>query len=117
MAIESDSLVRPRIGETRVTAQGHPYAIFRRAIEKKNLLVAETTARELGTIGLSDAFDLVCLVAEKDGRRLDAYARRWLCRLLVARPLRIVEIDLVVTALRAMPSERATAAIRALIEP
>jgi hypothetical protein len=30
-----------------LTAQGHPRAIFKRAIERGNLLVAEVTAREL----------------------------------------------------------------------
>jgi hypothetical protein len=31
-----------------LTAQGHPRAVFTRAIERGNLLVAEPTAREMG---------------------------------------------------------------------
>lgn len=42
-----------------MTAQGHPRAIFHRAIERRSLLVAETSARELGVIDLTEALDLV----------------------------------------------------------
>jgi len=38
---------RPRGGGAS-TSQGRPYSIFRRAIEHKNLLVAEATAKEIG---------------------------------------------------------------------
>jgi hypothetical protein len=33
-----------------LTAQGHPRAIFKRAIEHGNVVAAEMTARELGRI-------------------------------------------------------------------
>jgi hypothetical protein len=36
-----------------LTAQGHPRATFLRAIERGNLLVAETTAREIGRLALA----------------------------------------------------------------
>ena len=39
-----------------MTAQGHPGAIFKRAIENGNLLViAEATAREVGNLTLDEA--------------------------------------------------------------
>jgi hypothetical protein len=57
----------------KLTAQGHPRAIFRRAVERKNLLIAEATARELGALDLWEALDLVCLVAELEPARLDAF--------------------------------------------
>lgn len=98
-----------------MTAQGHPRAIFHRAIERKNLLVAETTAREVGVIELTEALDLVCLVAEKTPQRLDAFARRFLLRLADERPLGLAELDIAITALRALPSERASDALRALL--
>jgi hypothetical protein len=98
-----------------LTAQGHPRAIFRRAIERRNLLIAEGTARELGTLNLTEALDLVCLVAEQRPDRLDAFARRWLARLADEMPLRLPELDIAITALRALPSERAADALRALI--
>jgi hypothetical protein len=40
-----------------LTAQGHPRATFTRAIERKNLLVAATIARELGVIELTEALE------------------------------------------------------------
>jgi hypothetical protein len=96
-----------------LTAQGHPRAIFNRAIQRQNLVVAEITAREIGSVSLAEALDLVCLVADKAPARLDAYARRWVSRLLDERPLTLAELDVVVSALRALPSERAAAALRA----
>ena len=98
-----------------MTAQGHPRATFHRAIERRNLLVAETTARELGVIDLTEALDLVCLVAEKTPQRLEAYARRFLARLADERPLSLAESDLALTALRALPSQRAADALRTLL--
>jgi hypothetical protein len=56
------------------TSQGHPYAIFRRALERKNLLVAEATAKELPP--------LTMLIARKDPRRHPRVAARWLLRYL-----------------------------------
>jgi hypothetical protein len=99
----------------QLTAQGHPRAIFHRAIERKNLLVAETTARELGVMELTEALDLVCLVAEKTPQRLDAFARRFLVRLADERPLTLAELDIAITALRALPSQRAADALRSLL--
>ena len=98
-----------------MTAQGRPRAAFHRAIERRNLLVAETTARELGVIDLTEALDLVCLVAEKTPQRLEAYARRFLARLADERPLSLTELDLALTALRALPSQRAADALRTLL--
>jgi hypothetical protein len=98
-----------------MTAQGQPRARFRRAIQRKNLLGAETCAREMGVVGLNEALDLVCLVAEAAPERLDGFARRWLARLAGERALTLRELDLAVTALRALPSPRARDALQALL--
>jgi beta-phosphoglucomutase-like phosphatase (HAD superfamily) len=98
-----------------LTAQGHPRAIFHRAIERRNLLIAETTAREIGWVSLDEALELVCLVAEKAPNRFDAYARRWLARLADERSLQLAELDIALTALRALPSQRAASALRTLL--
>jgi hypothetical protein len=66
-------------------------------------------------IDLSEALDLVCLVAEKTPGRLDAFARRFVARLADERPLALAELDLAITALRALPSQRAAKALRALL--
>jgi hypothetical protein len=54
-------------------AQGQPRARFRRAIQRKNLLGAETCAREMGVVDLPEALDLVCFVAEVAPARLDGF--------------------------------------------
>lgn len=48
-----------------MTAQGHPQAIFRRAIEHGNVMVAEATAREVGRITLDEALALTALIVQK----------------------------------------------------
>ena len=53
-----------------MTAQEHPRTIFRRALERGSLLVAEATAREVGVIALDEALELTALVACTTGRRL-----------------------------------------------
>jgi hypothetical protein len=45
-----------------LTAQGHPRTIFKRAIERGNVMLAETTASELG-LTLEEALQLVLLYA------------------------------------------------------
>ncbi len=98
-----------------MTAQGQPRARFRRAIQRKNLMGAEMCAREMGVVDLAEALNLVCLVAEVAPERLDGFARRWLARLADERPLTLAELDLAVTALRALPSSRASDALRAVL--
>jgi hypothetical protein len=41
-------------------------------MQRKNLLGAETCAREMGVVSLDEALDLVCLVAEVAPERLDS---------------------------------------------
>jgi hypothetical protein len=64
------------------TSQGHSLSIFRRAIERGNLTIAEATARELLRISLTDALELTILIARKDPRRHPRVAAHWLLRYL-----------------------------------
>ena len=64
---------------------GSTRATFLRAIERRNLFVAEATARELGRLPLADALELVILMAEKHDRRADRAAVKWLRRLFEER--------------------------------
>lgn len=98
-----------------MTSQGHPRTVFRRALRSRNLLVAETTAREVGRLDLSEALELVALVAELDPRRLDAFACRWLRRLIEEREPTLAELDVALTALRALPSPQALGALRQFV--
>jgi hypothetical protein len=65
-----------------VTAQGHPRAIFNRAIEHGNVAVAAAVARELGRITLQESLALTALVAIKEPGQRSRYTVRWLRRVL-----------------------------------
>jgi hypothetical protein len=63
--------------------QGHPRAIFQRAIEHGNLLVAEATLRtEIPRPTLSDLLELTALIASKQPQRFSRVAARWLLKYL-----------------------------------
>jgi hypothetical protein len=62
-----------------VTAEAHASVLFRRAIERRALWMAEDAARELPNLPLEDALQLVKLYAERGSpqvrARRDALAR------------------------------------------
>jgi hypothetical protein len=69
----------------------------------------------MGAVSLDEALALLILVAEVEPDRLAAYARRWIARLVSERDLSLGELDLAITAPRALPSRRAEDALRSLI--
>ncbi len=98
-----------------MTAQGHPRAIFERAIEHGNALLAEMAARELGGITLEEALALTALVAQKEPGRRSRYAVRWLRRLLDEDAhLTIEEAALAASALAALGGRGHPEALSAL---
>jgi hypothetical protein len=64
-----------------VTAQGHARTQYRRAIERKNLIGAETALREMGAVSFLEALDYVVLLAELRPERAPRAAVRWHGRL------------------------------------
>jgi hypothetical protein len=65
------------------TASGHRRAIYIRAIERGNLLVAEATLRaEIPRPTLSDLLELTALIAIKQPERFSRVAARWLLKYL-----------------------------------
>ena len=88
-----------------LTAQGHPRAIFARAIEHGNLVAAEASAREVRNLTLEEALRLVFLYAEKDPIRYDRATRRWLARYVIE--------DKAVSILKAQLAAAALAELRA----
>jgi hypothetical protein len=60
------------------TSQGHPRTVFRRAVDRGNLVAAELTARELGGLDPSEALELTALIALNNRERGQRYAVRWL---------------------------------------
>jgi len=69
-----------------LTAQGHPRAIFKRAIERGNVLIAEMAAREAGNLTLAEALDLLCLYAYARDAKFERAAVKWLGRFIEECP-------------------------------
>jgi hypothetical protein len=113
---DSASLALPSGPSRRaVDRAGHPRAIFQRAIEHGNLVVAEDKARELGRLTVAEALDLVVLVVEKEPGRRSSYTVRWLRRLLEERAqTTIEEAALAASALAALASPAHAQAMRRL---
>jgi hypothetical protein len=103
-----------------LTAQGHPRATYQRAIERGNLLVAETVLRELGRPTLGELLELTILIAFKDPHRHARVAARWLVRYLHARDQATIdEASFVVACLSALAGpehEHAATALRDMAE-
>jgi hypothetical protein len=98
-----------------LTSQGHPRTIFRRALERRNLLVAEATAREVGILSLREALELTALIAEHDRPRSERYMVRWLARYLdAAQAPKMDEIALIAACLAALGGHRHAEALAAL---
>ena len=111
-----DSPSRPAPGRWPLTAQGHPRATFNRAIERGNLLVAETVLRELGRPTLGELLELTILIAFKDPHRHARVSARWLLRYLEVRDQATIdEASFVVACLGALAGpehEHAATALR-----
>ena len=65
-----------------MTAEGSPGAIFWRAIERDNVIVAEGIAREFEVLPLEFALALVHLYGRKGDKRYERAALRYLERYL-----------------------------------
>jgi hypothetical protein len=98
-------------------SQGSPANRFRRAIERRSLINAELAARELGSLSLEQALQLVVLYAEQDDPRAERAMVRWLGRLFLEKPMafalaaRCLEL---VGDLRGSDRETATGALASL---
>jgi hypothetical protein len=100
-----------------LTAQGHPRATFNRAIERGNLLVAETVLREIGRVTLVETLHLTALIALKDPRRHPRVSARWLARYLETHEAATIdEVAHVVGALVALGGTGHDAAYTALLD-
>jgi hypothetical protein len=102
------------------TSQGHPYAVFQRALKRRNLLSALAAAKDLPQLSLIDALELTVLVAHKDPPRHQRVASRWLLRLLEEDPhATIEEATLAATSLIALTGvahQEAAQTLRAMAE-
>lgn len=65
---------------------GSAHASFARALERGNVIAAEASARELGSLRLAEALELTALIAVKDRPRSRRLSARWLERWLTETP-------------------------------
>jgi hypothetical protein len=90
-----------------VTSQGSAHGRLQRAVSRRNILVAETPARELGRLSLIDALSLVVLYAATGSPKFEAAAVRWLARLaLEGRDIGIGDLQLATAALGGLKGRR-----------
>jgi hypothetical protein len=82
-----------------MTSQGTAHGRFQRAIATRNLLNAETAAREMGGLSLADALALCELLAACDPKRYERAALRWLQRFIDERQPPLPEVALAASAL------------------
>jgi hypothetical protein len=100
-----------------LTSQGHPYAIFRRALERRNLPAAWAAASELQVVSLADALALCLLVRHRDPARFARVALRWHARFCAETAgVRLAQGRLVLDLLSALEGVDARPAARALRE-
>jgi hypothetical protein len=99
-----------------VTSPGSPHGRFQRAVERRNVLLAEAAARELGRLSLIDALSLVALYAATGSPKFEPAAVRWLARLAVeGRNVTIGDLQLAAAALGGMKGRRRAQAKRTLV--
>ena len=67
-------------------SQGRPCGIFKRALQRRNVVGALAAARELPELGLIDALDLTMLVARNAPGAISESQPRWLLRYLEEDP-------------------------------
>lgn len=100
-----------------VTSQGHPYAIFKRALERRNLPSAWAAATELQVVSLSDALALCLLVRDREPAKFARLALRWHARFSAETPG--VELEtgrLILDLLAAIGGDKPIPVARALRE-
>lgn len=73
-------------------------------------------AAELPTVGLEDALAILLALLEREPRTFSRGAARWGARLTVERRLSLVDAQLAIASLAALPGPGARAGARALIE-
>jgi hypothetical protein len=98
-----------------VTAQGSVYSQFKRALDRRNLLLAWTMAAELPKVPLADALSLLLLALDQQPWRFEKAAPRWHGRLCAEARLTLPESQLALAALQALAGPGAGGGGQALV--
>jgi hypothetical protein len=97
-----------------VASQGSTHSQFKRALERRNFLLAWTLAAELPQVPLADALALLLLALDQQPWRFERAAPRWHARLCEEARLTLAEAQLAVCALDALAGPGAVAGGQAL---
>ena len=89
-----------------MTAQGHPRARFRRAIEGRWVFHAELAAGSRGNLTLVEALELVCLYAEAEPAKFERAALRWHARFVTESSPSLLRAQIARAAWATAPEER-----------
>jgi hypothetical protein len=93
---------------------GSDYAELKRCLSSGLYANACAAARSLAVVPLADALDLTLLAAEKDPKRFEAMAVRWLSRLGTERSRSVQEMCWVMGCLKVVGEGRGEEAVTAL---
>jgi hypothetical protein len=99
-----------------MTSQGTAAGRFQRAIQRGHLLAAETAARELGSLSLSEALALTLLYEREGDPRFERAFRRWVSRVRRDKALGHRESELLIAAAGAVPTRFRATALSVLLE-
>jgi hypothetical protein len=97
-----------------VTSQGTAYSQFKRALERRNFMLAWTMAAELPKVPLADGLELLLLANDVEPARFDRAVPRWHARLCSEQQLSSGEAQLALAALIALPGPGARSAVQSL---
>ncbi|MDQ3859465.1 MAG: hypothetical protein M3327_13650 [Actinomycetota bacterium] len=100
-----------------MTVEGHAYARFQRALERKNATAALSAAAELEHVGLIDALSLCLVLLDAWPERFETAALRWhgrYCR--ETRGVTFDEAQAVLALLGALRGPKRAAAAHALAD-
>lgn len=97
-----------------VTSQGSTYSQFKRALERRNFMLAWTLAAELSKVPLADGLELLLLARDLEPARFDRSVPRWHARLCSEQRLSSGEAQLALAALNALPGPGVQSAVQSL---
>jgi hypothetical protein len=97
-----------------VTAQGTTYSQFKRALGRRNFMLAWTTAAELPKVPLADGLELLLLANDVEPARFDRAVPRWHARLCSEQQLSSGEALLALAALNALAGPGVRSAVQSL---
>jgi len=97
-----------------VTSQGTTYSQFKRALERRNFMLAWTMAAELPKVPLADGLELLLLARDVEPARFDRAVPRWHARLCSEQRLSSGEAQLALAALNALPGPGAQSGVQSL---